>query len=121
MAIKEIEVTGFQIKFKLDGVTRSNLLTVEKFNYGGGSLFQKFKSHVPEVMANRLKEFKDLDIYVSDGLTTDFTFTLVGGQKDIAVALAYSLSEIVAHVHDYHETVNVTIIKRFVAEEVINF
>lgn len=121
MAIKEIEVTGFQIHMNLNGQERSKLFSVEKFNYGGGSLFQKFKHHVPKGIAERLKVFKDLDIYVSDGLSSSFVFTLVGSDKNTAVELAYCLSEIVAHVHDFHDVVNVSIVKRFIAEEVVNF
>ncbi len=120
--MKIVEVHGFNIKFSLDkNSPRNELFSINRFNYGGATFYQRFKSRVPSNLHQFLKEIKDLNLYVNDCDNQIFEFTLVHDcQKeavDPSLNFVKNLVEVCKAVHDYKDNVDVTISKVFIAEE----
>lgn len=58
--MKIVETTGFSIQFQLKEIERSPLFSFEKFNYGGGSFYQKYKIMFHKIFLKHLNLLKIL-------------------------------------------------------------
>lgn len=120
--MKIVETTGFSIQFQLKEIERSPLFSFEKFNYGGGSFYQKYKNHVSQDFFETLKSFKDFDIRLMDGQSNHFKFILVGDINIETVnMIAENILKFTKEIHKSLENVELSIVRHFCAEETIIF
>lgn len=116
--LKITEITGFRIEFTLplEGL-RDKIFTTEGFNYGGGSLYQKFKNKVPESLHSAIKSLNDSNVFVMDAMDGNFSFAYHGRNHDKSEEVAKILVSMCKHVHNIDTEVQVKISKRMTVEE----
>ena len=113
-----LEVTGFKFSFVLASIDkRDDLFSFEKFNYGGGSFFQKFKAKVSEKHHDLLKSLKNSDVSIQDGSNTQFSFCIVGDDEVEAKRVADVIMTVCKDVHQFDDVISYNWTKRFSAEE----
>lgn len=117
--MKIIETTGFLIKFSVDNKNNdfSVIDFVHKINYGGGSMYQKFKKNVSESLSQDLKNIKDFDFFATDTLSDNFNFTLISSDFEQAKKLSKILANLVKELSLSNQKVQVSIERKFIAEE----
>jgi len=115
---KIIEICGFHFSFTLDGIGfRDESFQIEQFNYGSGTYYQKFKNKVPVELHDDLKAMKDVDVSVMDGLGENFMFVTNTSNEDEAHEQAKRVLRICKSIHNYTQTVEISIVKRVLVEE----
>lgn len=115
--MKIIEITGFIIQFSFD-INQPALFDLsKKINYGGGSIYQKFKNTTPENIHEDLKSIKDINFFMSETNCQSFKFTVI--EKDFEKVRHFSkvIAKLFKEIHSFKETVNVEIEQKMVVTE----
>lgn len=116
----------YHITFSFDKDENFSLdrsFTIDQFNYGAGTFYQKFKDKVSEVLYPALKDAKNIQFYVMDNLgSPDFSFFVQPTRKnsenpvDIK-SFATLLLTVCKKVHNYDHPVELTISKVVIVEQ----
>lgn len=116
--MKIIEITGFVVSFSLDTNKSTIPELSKKINYGGGSLYQKFKSTTSEKIHEELKSIKDVDFYMNETISQSFKFTVVEKEFETVRKFAKVITKLFKEIHDFNSDVNVVIEQTMLVTEV---
>lgn len=98
---KIVEVYSFTFSFKLPIEHKDNSFSIHKFNYGGGSLYQKFKNKVNSNLYDSLKSLKYVDLYIKENLSdNNFSFIVMTENEYQAHNVARIMLDICKNVHN---------------------
>ena len=101
---KIVEVYSYNFMFNLPIEEKDDSFSIKNFNYGNGSLFEKFKEKVPVSLHNGLKSFEEIDIYIKEtNITGMFNFSLMVQEFHTAMELAQTIIQVCKHVHNILE------------------
>lgn len=116
---KVLETQGYRFSFTLPNVDRSVLLTNEKFNYGGGSFYQKFKNHVNVEGHDGLKAIKDADVYMKDNFGDTFEFFTTNTDEFDVRNTALVLLNLCKDIHKFEGKVSISFSRTILVEETL--
>lgn len=116
--MKIIEITGFVVSFSLDTNKSTIPELSKKINYGGGSLYQKFKSTTSEKIHEELKSIKDVDFYMNETISQSFKFTVVEKEFETVRKFAKVITKLFKEIHGFNSDVNVVIEQTMLVTEV---
>lgn len=105
MSTEKVEDCKTEIHFEISQIQeRHSVFSIEKFNYGHGTFYQKFKNLIPVVFHNHLKWLESFEISVVEGHSGKFQFVVNGVTILKAEEVASILVNLVHLVHNVEKS-----------------
>lgn len=115
--MKIIEITGFFVKFSFDINQPAIFDLSKKINYGGGSIYQKFKNITPDTLHEDLKSIKDVDFFMTETMVQSFKFTVIEQDFEKVRHFSKVIVKLFKEIHGVKDPVNFEIEQKMVVTD----